>query len=116
MTLPHKGRCPLEAQRVYIVTSQGQPAAEPAAASGTAQKMTLYSADWCWYCKRVVDKLAELGADYEYVEVPVFHSKRAQVLAVSGQTSVPVLVDGDVVLDDDDTIIPYLEEKYGKQL
>jgi glutathione S-transferase len=31
---------------------------------------------------------------------------------VSGQTSVPVLVDGDTVLDDDDTIIPYLEERY----
>lgn len=77
-------------------------------------KMRLYSADWCWYCKRVVDKLAELGIDYEYVEVPVFHSKRTEVRDVSGQTSVPVLVDGDVVLDDDDTIIPYLEEHYGK--
>jgi len=76
-------------------------------------KMKLYSADWCWYCQRVVDKLAELGLDYDYVEVPVFHSKRAEVLAVSGQTSVPVLVDGTTVLDDDDTIIPYLEERYG---
>lgn len=75
-------------------------------------KMKLYSADWCWYC-RVVDKLAELGLEYEYVEVPVFHSKRQEVLAVSGQTSVPVLVDGDTVLDDDDTIVPYLEERYG---
>jgi glutaredoxin 3 len=75
-------------------------------------KMKLYSADWCWYCQRVVDKLAELGLDYEYIEVPVFHSKRGEVLAVSGQTSVPVLVDGDTVLDDDDTIIPYLEERY----
>jgi hypothetical protein len=24
-----------------------------------------------------------------------------------------VMVDGDVVLDDDDTIIPYLDKKYG---
>jgi len=31
----------------------------------------------------------------------------------SGQTSIPVLVDGDVVLDDDDDIIPYLDKKYG---
>ena len=77
-------------------------------------KMKLYAADWCWYCQRVVDKLAELGVDYDYVEVPVFHSKRAEVLAASGQTSVPVLVDGDVVLDDDDTIIPYLEDRYAK--
>jgi glutathione S-transferase len=78
----------------------------------TRPKMKLFSADWCWYCRRVVDKLAELGLDYEYVEVPVFHSKRREVLEASGQTSVPVLVDGDTVLDDDDTIIPYLEERY----
>jgi glutathione S-transferase len=62
-----------------------------------------------------VDKLAELGVDYEYVEVPVFHRERKDVLAVSGQTSVPVLVDGDTVLDDDDVIIPYLEERYGRR-
>ena len=76
-------------------------------------KLKLYSADWCWYCQRVIDKLDELKLDYEIVEVPVFHSKRHQVKAVSGQTSVPVLVDGDIVLDDDDLIIPYLEEHYG---
>ncbi|HXW76511.1 MAG TPA: glutaredoxin [Candidatus Eremiobacteraceae bacterium] len=75
--------------------------------------LKLYAADWCWYCRRVVDCLRKLGLDYEYVEVPVFHSQRTEVRAVSGQTSVPVLVDGDVVLDDDDTIIPYLEEHYG---
>jgi glutaredoxin 3 len=77
-------------------------------------RLKLYAADWCWYCRRVVDKLKELGLDYEYVEVPVFHSARKEVRAVSGQTSVPVLVDGDMVLDDDDTIIPYLEEHYGR--
>jgi len=90
---------------------------DPKAASDgtTRQKRTLYSADWCWYCQRVMDKLAELGVDYEYVEVPVFHSKRSKVLEVSGQTSVPVFVDGDVVLDDDDLIIPYLEAHYAKR-
>jgi glutathione S-transferase len=34
-------------------------------------------------------------------------------MRVSGQSSVPVLVDGDTVLDDDDVIIPYLERTYG---
>ena len=84
-------------------------------AANAAPTRILYSADWCWYCQRVVEKLAELGVDYEYVEVPVFHSKRSKVLEVSGQTSVPVFVDGDVVLDDDDVIIPYLEEHYAKR-
>ena len=97
----------------------GVAEAAPKPANGNAAikdgpKRILYSADWCWYCQRVVEKLKELGVDYEYVEVPVFHSKRSKVLEVSGQTSVPVFVDGDMVLDDDDTIIPYLEEHYAK--
>ena len=77
--------------------------------------MKLYNAEWCYYCKRVRDKLDALGLEYELIEVPVFHSMRKEVKEVSGQTSVPVLVDGDVVLDDDDAIIPYLEEHYGKK-
>lgn len=76
---------------------------------------TFYNASWCWYCQRVRQKLDELGLDYECIEVPVRHSQRHDVLRVSGQSSVPVLVDNGTVLDDDDVIIPYLEEKYGKR-
>jgi glutaredoxin 3 len=78
-------------------------------------RRTLYNADWCWYCRRVRDKLDELGLAYEVVEVPVRHSERTDVIRVSGQASVPVLVDGDTVLDDDDVIIPYLERTYAKR-
>lgn len=79
------------------------------------RKIKLYNAQWCWYCRRVRDKLDELGLDYECIEVPIFHSQRREVIEVSGQSSVPVLVDGATVLDDDDVIIPYLEEHYGKR-
>jgi len=41
------------------------------------------------------------------------HAERDEVKQASGQTSIPVLVDGDVVLDDDDDIIPYLDRKFG---
>jgi glutaredoxin 3 len=74
----------------------------------------LYNASWCWYCQRVREKLDELGLNYELIEVPVRHSERTEVTRISGQSSVPVLVDGDTVLDDDDVIIPYLERRYGK--
>ncbi len=76
--------------------------------------MKLYNADWCWYCQRVRKKLDELGLDYDVVEVPIRHSQRKEVIEVSGQSSVPVLVDGDRVLDDDDMIIPYLDQTYGR--
>ncbi len=80
-----------------------------------ATNIILYQADWCGYCARVRAKLAELALDYTSVNVPVSHAERARVREVSGQTSVPVMVDGDVVLADDDDIIPYLEKTYGQK-
>jgi glutaredoxin 3 len=76
--------------------------------------IVLYQAEWCPYCARVRAKLTDLLLDYKVVNVPVDHSQRSIVKEVSGQTGIPVLVDGGVVLDDDDAIIPYLEETYAK--
>lgn len=89
--------------------------ASPARRLRAKPRLKLYNAEWCWYCQRVRFKLDELGLDYEVVEVPVRHSLRREVIDVSGQSSVPVLVDGDAVLEDDDVIIPYLEKTYGSK-
>ena len=75
--------------------------------------MVLYQAEWCGYCARVRSKMTDLLLDYKTVNVPRSHAERGEVKRASGQTSIPVLVDGDVVLDDDDDIIPYLEKNYG---
>ena len=75
--------------------------------------IVLYQAEWCSYCGYVRKKLTDLLLDYTIINVPHSHAERAEVKAVSGQTSIPVMVDGDVILDDDDTIIPYLEKTYG---
>ena len=80
---------------------------------GRKTEIVLYQAEWCPYCARVRKKLTDLLLDYQNVNVPHSHAERGEVKAVSGQTSIPVLVDGDVILDDDDTIIPYLDRKYG---
>jgi glutathione S-transferase len=80
---------------------------------GRKTEIKLLQAEWCPYCARVRRKLTDLLLDYETINVPRDHALRDEVVAASGQTSIPVLVDGDVVLDDDDTIIPYLDEKYG---
>lgn len=76
--------------------------------------MKLYNLSGCPYCAMVCQKLTELGIECEKVEVPRDRSQRKEVFDVSGQWTVPVLVDGDVMLDDEEKIIPYLEEKYGK--
>ncbi|MDQ2857271.1 MAG: glutaredoxin family protein [Candidatus Eremiobacteraeota bacterium] len=79
---------------------------------GQPTEIVLYQAEWCPYCARVRSKLTDLLLDYKIVNVTRSHSERTEVQAVSGQTGIPVMVDGDVTLDDDDEIIPYLAKKY----
>ena len=62
----------------------------------------------------VRDALARLGLEYEKVDVPWSHSQRTEVMEISGQSTVPVLVDGEVVLSDEHDIIDYLKTKYTK--
>jgi glutathione S-transferase len=80
---------------------------------GQHTDMVLYQAEWCPYCGRVRKKMTDLLLDYTIVNVSHSHAQRELVKEVSGQTSIPVLVDGAVILDDDDDIIPYLDKKYG---
>jgi glutaredoxin len=78
--------------------------------------IVLYQAEWCPYCARVRQKLTDLLLDYRNVNVPRSHAERTVVKEISGQTGIPVLVDGDVVIgDDDDEIIAYLEKTYGQK-
>ena len=62
----------------------------------------------------VLKKLADLNLKYEAVEVPADRQKREEVFKISGQYFVPVLVDGDRILDDENVIIDYLETHYNK--
>jgi len=78
--------------------------------------MKLYNLPGCPYCKLVIDKLEDLDLEYEIVNVPAQHKNRKEVKKVSGQPYVPVLIDGNTVLDDENDIIQYLEEKYMKDV
>jgi glutaredoxin len=80
---------------------------------GRKTNIVLYQAEWCPYCVRVRKKLTDLLLDYSIVNEPHSHAERLATKAASGQTGIPVLVDGDIVLDDDDDIIPYLDKTYG---
>jgi glutaredoxin len=74
--------------------------------------MKLYNIDGCGYCAMVREVLANLKIEYEKIDVPWSHHLRKEVHEVSGQTTVPVLVDGDVVLDDEYDIIDHLKKTY----
>jgi len=74
--------------------------------------MRLYNIDGCGYCAMVREVLKDLEVDYEKIDVPWPHHLRSNVLEVSGQTDVPVLTDGEVVLSDEYDIIDYLKKTY----
>ena len=74
--------------------------------------MKLYNIHGCGYCAMVRDAMAQMGLEYEKVDVPWSHPERKEVYEVSGQTTVPVLVDGDTVLADEYEIIDYLKKTY----
>ena len=78
--------------------------------------ITLYELPGCPYCAKVIDKLDELGLEYDSIEVPRNRDERTEVEAVSDQTGVPVIVDEEHGVDgmpESDDIVEYLEETYG---
>lgn len=78
--------------------------------------ITLYELSGCPFCSKVVNKLDELGLEYDTIEVPRSHSERTEVKEVSGQTGVPVIIDEENEVDgmpESDDIVAFLEETYG---
>jgi glutaredoxin len=78
--------------------------------------ITLYELPGCPFCSKVVNKLDELGLEYDTIEVPRSHSERTEVKEVSGQTGVPVIIDEEHDVDgmpESDDIVAFLEETYG---
>ncbi len=74
--------------------------------------LKLYNLESCPYCVMVRNRLDALGLRYEKVNVPPWLGERHEVFEVSGQYTVPVLVDGEAVFDDEDKIIAHLNENY----
>jgi len=74
--------------------------------------LKLYQVEWCPSCHRVRQVLTELGLTYVTVNVPARHEERAELMAIAGQDSVRVLVDGDKVHRGSDEIIDYLRATY----
>jgi glutaredoxin len=80
--------------------------------------LELYQLEGCPYCVRVREALAALGLDYVIRNEPASHSERHRVKKLSGQTFVPTLHDPErhvVIADDDDEIIDYLTQHYGRR-
>ena len=75
------------------------------------ETITLYTGEYCPYCRRVKKELDRLGLDYETVNADA--DGRAEVVRLSGRRTIPVLTIGDEVLVDSTHIIRELRARYG---
>jgi glutaredoxin len=74
--------------------------------------ITLYQAEWCPYCHRVRQTLSELGLSYMAAAVPAEKQQRTELIELSGQDEIPVLVDGEHTIAGSSAIEEYLRETY----
>ena len=74
--------------------------------------LTLFQVEWCSHCHRVRKVMTELGLTYLTVNVQADRDSRADVIAISDQSVVPELQDGDKVFGDSVEIIEYLRGAY----
>lgn len=74
--------------------------------------LKLYQVEWCPHCHRVRQLLTELGLTYMAVNVAEDPTKRTELIALSGQSAVPVLVDGEQVISGSEEIVKHLTETY----
>ena len=74
-----------------------------------SETITLYTGDYCPYCRMVKKELDRLGLEYESVNADA--DGREAVMELSGQRAIPVLTIGDEVLVDSSHIIRELRKR-----
>jgi hypothetical protein len=65
-------------------------------------------------CGSVERKLRKLGLEHGSQRVPFRRADRAEIVELTRQRHVPVLVDGDEVISDSHRIRQWLEQAYGE--
>jgi glutathione S-transferase len=66
-------------------------------------------------CGAVERRLRKLGLEHATERVPYRRASRPEIVELTGQRRVPVLVDGEEVICDSKRILQYLEWKYGNE-
>ena len=69
--------------------------------------------NWLCRCGTVARRLKKEGIDFEEVRVPQRRSQRLEIVELTGQAWVPVLVDGEEVVTDSHRILEYLSSRAG---
>jgi glutaredoxin len=92
---------------------------EPVTERGDEREVVLYRCptptDWLCPCGTVARRLRKLGVPYRTERVPYDRRRRPEIVELTGQRRVPVLVDGDEVISDSKRILEYLEWSRGRR-
>jgi glutathione S-transferase len=64
-------------------------------------------------CGAVARRLHKLRVEYETQRVPYRRADRPEIVELTGQDRVPVLVDGQEVIHDSKRILQYLDHEHG---
>ena len=67
--------------------------------------------NWLCRCGTVARRLRKQGLEFEQVRVPQRRRQRVEILELTGQDWVPVLVDGEEVIHDSHRILDYLASR-----
>lgn len=65
-------------------------------------------------CGSAAKALKKAGIEFESRKVPYSKSKRPEIVELTGQKGVPVLVDGEDVIHDSGRIKEYVERKWSR--
>lgn len=98
--------------------SDGDPAKEtPEVGDGERSTVVLFRCkaptDLICPCGRVARRLNQAGAAYETRRVAFSRRRRPEIVELTGQSAVPVLVDGDQVVHDSRRILEYIGREFG---
>lgn len=85
---------------------------EPAAAPRRVLYRCRTPTNYLCPCGAVARKLNKAGLEHDTQRVPYRRSDRPEIVELTGQSRVPVLVDGDEVIHDSKRIREYVEWRY----
>ncbi len=75
------------------------------------EKYILFRLEGCPYCRKAEEYMDRKGIKYRKIEVPPSREDRKTVMELSGQPTVPVLVQVIGSENQDDDIVEYFEKK-----
>lgn len=74
----------------------------------------LWQAEWCPASRRVRQRLTELGVAYVVRQVPVERTDRSELIAATGEHSIPVLVADRDMVAGEKAIVGYLNTHFAE--